>query len=241
MIKDIFEKIGLQGWSGHKLHRWLRYEADFKTENGKHLSLGNLYRILKNDFYYGRFEYPKKSGNWYNGIHTPIIDKKLFHIVQEQIKRQTLVPRSSQKEFAFTRIMKCGLCGSGITADEKFKKLLDGSVNRHVYYRCTKSRNPKCNNPAINETDLIKQLKAFIEDLDIKTLPMREKITLEVERIKKFQRMLLGTKSEIYIKDIDVRNYAKFLLQEGSINEKRDLLGCFKSTLLLEKKRVFLK
>ena len=241
MIKEMFEKIGLYGWSGHKLHRWLKYEVDFKTENGKHLCIGNLYRILKNHFYYGRFEYPKKSGDWYNGIHEPIIDKKLFDIIQEQTQNQTLVPRSAQKEFAFTRIMKCGLCGSGITADEKYKKLKGGGVNRHIYYRCTRSRNPKCENTAINETDLIQQLKKLIEDLDIKTLPMREKITAEVKRIKKFQRMLLGTTSEIYIKDIDVRNYAKFILQEGSIEEKREFFWCLKSDLMLDMRKLSLK
>ena len=64
IIKQIFEKIGYDGWSGRKLHIWLRDELDFKTENGKHLSLGNLYRILENHFYYGRFEYPKEfKGN----------------------------------------------------------------------------------------------------------------------------------------------------------------------------------
>ena len=42
------------------------------------------------------------------------------------------ISRSSfgTKEFAFTRMIACGLCGSGIVADEKFKKLKDGGVNR---------------------------------------------------------------------------------------------------------------
>ena len=132
IIKQIFEKIGYDGWSGRKLHIWLRDELDFKTENGKHLSLGNLYRILENHFYYGRFEYPKNSGKWYDGAHEPIITKELFIIVQEQIKSQILEPRSQQKEFAFTKVMTCGLCGSGITADEKFKKQKNGNVHRDV-------------------------------------------------------------------------------------------------------------
>jgi hypothetical protein len=67
---------------------------------------------------------------------------------------------------------------------------------------------------------------------------MREKITSEVKRIKKFQRMLLGTTSEIYIKDIDVRNYAKFILQEGSIEEKREFFGCLKSDLVVAYRKV---
>ena len=88
---------------------------------------------------YPRF--PKKSGNWYTGKHEPLITKELFDLVQEQIGRQMVWSKSVEaKEFAFTKLMSCGLCGSGITADEKFKKLNDGSTNRHVYYKCTRSR-----------------------------------------------------------------------------------------------------
>ena len=77
--------------------------------------------MLKNDFYYGRFEYPRGSGNWYNGAYVQLISKELFDLVQENIKSQILEQRSEQKEFAFTKLMTCGLCGSGITAEEKFK------------------------------------------------------------------------------------------------------------------------
>ncbi|NCC93145.1 MAG: hypothetical protein EOM10_07650 [Opitutae bacterium] len=47
--------------------------------------------------------------------------------------------------------MKCGHCGSGITAEEKFKKLLDGSVRRYVYYGCGRSKNQNCKNGYIRE------------------------------------------------------------------------------------------
>lgn len=241
VIREMFEKVGLQGWSGRKVHNWLKHEIDFKTEYNKHLSLGNLYRILQNHFYYGRFEYPKDSGNWYDGVHKPIIDKKLFDIVQEQINNQTLEPRSAHKEFAFTKIMKCGLCKSGITADEKFKTLKDGTINRHVYYRCCKSKDSHCKNKTINETDLVEQLHALIEDLDIVALPMREKITHEVQRIKKFYALMFNEKTQIHVKNIDIRNYAKFILQEGSIGEKREFLGCLKNDILLENKRLRLR
>lgn len=84
------------------------------------MSLGNIYQLLQNPFYYGVFEYPLKSGNWYTGKHIPLITKELFDEVQNQVKSQII--RSESKEFAFTKLMICGLCGSGITADEKFKK-----------------------------------------------------------------------------------------------------------------------
>lgn len=241
VIKQMFEKIGYDGWSGRKLHIWLRDELDFKTENGKHLSLGNLYRILENHFYYGRFEYPKNSGKWYDGAHEPIITKELFTVVQEQIKSQILEPRSQQKEFAFTKVMTCGLCGSGITADEKFKKQKNGNVHRYVYYKCTRTKDPNCDCGFINENDLISQLQNLIDDIDIKVVPMRDKITAEVKRHKQFQHMLLGKEEKIAVSNIDIRNYVKFILQEGGIEEKRDFLRCLKSDIFLNKKTVSLQ
>ena len=50
IIKQMFEKIGYQNWSGRKLYHWLKHDIDFKTENNIHISLGNLYRILSNHF-----------------------------------------------------------------------------------------------------------------------------------------------------------------------------------------------
>lgn len=240
IIKQMFEKIGYDGWSGRKVYQWLKHDINFKTENNIHLSLGNLYRIFQNHFYYGRFEFPKESGNWYNGSHKPIITKELFDLVQEKIKSQILEPRSSQKEFAFTKIMTCGLCGSGITADEKFKHQKNGNVNRYVYYKCTRTRDQDCPCGFINEEDLVAQLQDLMDDLEIQTVPMREKITTEVQRFKKFEQMLLGTKTAVTVKDIDIRNYAKFILIEGTMDEKREFMRCLKSEICLKNKRISL-
>ncbi len=154
------------------------------------------------------------------------------------MKSNILEPRSKQKEFAFTKIMTCGLCGSGITADEKFKKQKNGNVHRYVYYKCTRTRDPNCDCGFINENDLISQLQNLINDIDIKVVPMRDKITAEVKRYKQFQQMLLGDEIQIVIKDIDIRDYAKFLLREGSLDEKRELLSCLKNSIFLNKKHI---
>ena len=239
-IKQIFEKVGYDGWSGRKVFQWLKDEVDFKTENNMHLSLGNIYKILENHFYYGRFEYPKNSGNWYNGAHEPLITRELFDLAQTNIKSNTLEPRSKQKEFAFTKIMTCGLCGSGITADEKFKKQKNGNVHRYVYYKCTRIKDSSCTCGFINENDLITQLQLLLDDIDIKIVPMREKITSDLKRYRKFQQMLLGDETKVSVKDIDIRNYAKFILLEGNINEKREFLRCLKSNITLSNKKVCL-
>ena len=191
--------------------------------------------ILENPFYYGVFEYPRKSGNFYKGRHEPIISKELFDTVQEQVKSQVLRTQEP-KEFAFIKMMNCGLCGSGITAEEKFKKLKDGGINRHIYYGCAKSKDRFCKCGYINEIELIQQFEKLIDKVNISEIGMREKIKYEVERIKKFNQSVLSIKQQIQIKDVDIRDYAKFILEDGTIEEKRELLTCFKSKILLKDK-----
>lgn len=158
-------------------------------------------------------------------------------MVQEQVKSQALRTQEP-KEFAFTKMMTCGLCGSGICADEKFKKLKDGSVNRHIYYGCTRSKDKNCKCGYINEIELIQQFEKLIDQVNINEIGMKEKIKYEVERIKRFNQSVLNTKQQIQIKDVDIRDYAKFILKDGLIQEKRELLTCFKSKILLKNKIV---
>ena len=81
----------------------------------------------------------------------------------------------------------------------------------------------------------------MVDYLEIQTVPMREKIINEVKRFKSFERVLLGRKSPVIIKDIDIRNYAKFLLQEGSTEEKQEFMMCLKSDIIFNNKVVKLK
>lgn len=201
--------------------------------------MGNVFKIINNTFYYGRFEFPKDSGLWYDGIHTPIITKELFDETRNSIKSQVI--KSQGKEFAFTRIMKCGLCGSGITADEKFKKLKAGGVNRHVYYRCTKSKDRGCKNKALNETDLIKNLKKLSRKLNLDDLKVNKKIEYEIMKFKKIQAMFEGKKSDIEIKNVNIQDYFIFILREGSVLEKRSVLECVSNNILLKNKSVYVE
>jgi site-specific DNA recombinase len=237
VIKKMFEKVAYEHWSGKKVYNWLRFDLNFRSPYGKkHLSLGNIFRTLNNTFYYGEFEYPRGSGNWYKGKHEPIITKELFNQAQAQIKSNHL--RVENKEFAFTKLITCGCCGSAISADEKFKKLKNGQVNRHVYYKCTKSKNHNCKNPSINEKDLIKQFESLIDKTDLNTLKVQDKIKDEITRFKKFQKSLLNQNTNIKLEDIDIKNYTKFILKDGSIEEKREILASFEDKLVLEDKEI---
>lgn len=240
IIKKVFEKAGYEKWSGRKIYNWLKFDLNYKTATGnKNLSLSNIYLILQNTFYYGVFEYPQKSGNWYTGRHKPLISKELYDQVQEQIK--ATYKRTENKEFAFTKLMFCGLCGSGISADEKFKHMKNGNTHRYVYYSCSKSKDRNCKCGYIEEKILIQQFQKLIETIDLNEIEVKEKIKDEVQRFSKMQKFFLGINEKIKMPDIDVRGYAKYVLRDGSDIEKRELLNCLKNKLILKEKEIFIE
>lgn len=49
----------------------------------------------------------------------------------------------------------------------------------------------------------------------------------------------MGKQEESYeVKDVDIRNYAKYVLEKGSVFEKRDLLGSVKSKVMVSDKKI---
>lgn len=239
MIKKIFEKMAYDKWSGRKIHQWLKFELNFMTVGNKNLALGNIYRILQNSFYYGVFEYPFNSGNWYQGKHEPLVTKELFDKVQEQLKRDKISRQS--KEFAFTKLMVCGLCGSGISAEEKFKQLKDGTTAKYIYYGCGRSKDRNCKSSYLREEELVEQFIKLMDQIDLNETRVQTKFNEELKRQNKFYKSVLGIKGKAEThQDIDLKDYAKYVLREGTNEEKRELMGCFKSKLLIKNKLVTL-
>lgn len=199
-----------------------------------------VYKILNNTFYYGVFEFPIKSNKWYEGGHEPIITRELFEKAREQLGGNG-VERSYCKEFAFTKLMKCGLCGSGITADEKYKKLGDGSVKRYVYYGCTRSRDLDCKGGYLEENNLIGQLLKIIDEMDVDDLGVKGQLAAEIERYSKFSKNVLGIDEGLNNqKEVNIRRYVKYVLKEGSTQEKREILANFKSQVIFKNKEILL-
>jgi site-specific DNA recombinase len=240
-IKKIFEKVAYEGWSGRKIYRWLIEETSFRTKNNKYLTLSMIYRILDDTYYYGEFEYPLKSDSWYQGKHDPIISKTLFQKTRERLKRDN-IERHECKEFAFTKLIKCGHCGSGITADEKFRKKEDGSVRRYVYYGCTRARNIHCKGGYLREEELISQFIKLIDKLDLDELGIQGQLKEEIERYYKFSKSFLNVNPDDFEKQkkTDLKNYAKYILKEGSVIEKRELLKNLRSKLVIKNKKISL-
>ena len=239
IVKKMFEKVAYEKLSGRKIYNWLRFEANFYTRGNKPLTLGGIYRILDNQFYHGIFEHPKKSGNWYTGKHEPLITQELFEKAQTQLKRDNI--QRENKEFAFTKLFTCGYCQSGISAEEKWKQLKDGTHAKYIYYSCARSRDRNCKNKYIREEDLITELLKILDKVNINELGMRQKLEDEIARFNIFQRSVLGATDKIQNnKETDIRNYAKYILKEGAVTEKRELLANLRSRIVYKDKVLIL-
>jgi DNA invertase Pin-like site-specific DNA recombinase len=240
IIKQMFEKVAYEKWSGRKVYNWLRFDLNFYTRGNKPLTLAGVYRILDNPFYYGMFQYPKNTGNWYTGKHEPIITQELFEKTKAQLKRDQIV--RTNKEFSFTKLFTCGLCSSGISAEEKYKVLKDGTPMRYIYYGCSRARDRNCKNIYIREEELIDELIRIFDEVDINELGIRHKFEEEVKRLNRFQSGVLGAVARRNPEEleVDIRNYAKYLLREGTVTEKRELLGNLRSRLVYKNKSITL-
>jgi DNA invertase Pin-like site-specific DNA recombinase len=242
IVQMMFEKAE-EGWSQHRIRNWLREELNFISPNGKHVSLSTVQLILRRPFYYGEFEYPKKSGNWYKGAHQPLITKEFFNKVQLELTKKNRQTRIYRKDFAYTNLIKCGLCGSTVSAEEKFKVLKDGSIARYVYYGCNRTKDIHCKLRYIREEELIKQLCDIVDQLSIDELGVRGQMDLDVDRMYRFHRDVLGIPGGYENKelgDIDTKKYMKFLLREGNIYEQRHVLLNLKSKLLLKDGKIYI-
>lgn len=233
IVKEIFQKIAFHGYTGRKIVRWLE-EINVKTRNNKKVYLSTVYKILRDTYYYGEFEYPVGSGKKYKGAHEPTIDKDLFDKVQARIIPMHRM-RPGTNEFNFTKMFKCGACRSGITATEKFKKLKDGSINKYIYYHCMRFHDMYCLQPYLREENLIDQLADLIDRVSIDRLGAREKLQREIARQRYFTKEILGKEaSEAEIDQVNIKGYAKYILREGTREEKREILCNLKSEIFIK-------
>lgn len=101
---------------------------------GKPLSKSGLYRMVTNPFYYGVFY---RNGVMYKGAYKPMITASEFDQIQIILGRKGK-PRSQKHVFAYTGFIKCGVCGSSITASKKIKLIKGtGELKTYTLYHCT--------------------------------------------------------------------------------------------------------
>lgn len=230
-VQRLFAYVAEEGMSGRQVNEKL-HEEGFRTRNGKRITLSMTYRMLKESFYYGEFEYPRGSGNWYEGTHEPLITKDQWEVAQNMIKTYEKSKWGS-KNYYFSRLFKCGSCESGVCGEDH--------VNRHgknyTYYKCTKYGGAKrCDEKYIQEKDLIQSIAKLVDQFKNKDLKIHKKITREVQKMNDLQKMAMGEDA----KEVSEQKYVEYILRHGTPVEKREFLACLEGQLYLKGGKVWL-
>jgi DNA invertase Pin-like site-specific DNA recombinase len=240
IIKQMFERVAYKKYSGRDVYEWLKNETNLRSRYGNVLNLSVIYRMLNNPYYCGLFKY---SGKWYKGTYEPIISKELFDAVQ---KKMTVAPKSKPgtKEFDFTRLFKCGNCGSGITAQEVFKRFKDGTSRYYTYYHCTQFYDYDCHEPYIREEKLIEQLAELLQQISVKIVETNPILKPELDKVMVIKRTLEKQNDNEQLKnqnELIQPDFIKYVFQEGTKEQKRELIGCINTTIFLRQKQIYIE
>ncbi|MEK7526741.1 MAG: recombinase family protein [Patescibacteria group bacterium] len=239
IVTAMFRKAS-EGEGGRKIKIWLD-GIGFTSRSGKKVTLSMIYLMLNNPFYYGEFEYPRKSGKWYKGSYPPLITKEIFDKVREQL----VVPVKSKwgaKFFTYKGIFKCGTCKSSVVGEERFRKRKVGEPRKHIYYHCSRYVDYKCPEGFITEGKLEKQLLRFINFIYIAhpdEFILTEKIQSGIEKFKKLRDEILFQQNiNPNTRHWDIRDFSKYALTYGLPEDKRELFNMFKYELFIKNEMI---
>jgi site-specific DNA recombinase len=224
LIKKAFELYATGEYNLERLQNMLS-GLGLINRFGNQITDNGLSMILKNPFYMGLIKI-KKTGEFYEGRHKPLISKVLFDKVQIVLHGKVNT-RTQKHEFLFRKIIKCALCGY---------RLIGETQKGHVYYRCqTKS----CPNTGIREEAIDEIVQERLSGL-ILSSQEKEQAGLELQGLKKTWH---ETRAE-QISKLSIRLQAisdrLSKLTDALIDEsiEKSLFDEKKRTLLLERRQI---
>jgi len=109
-----------------------------------------------------------RNGSVHQGKYRLLIDRQTFDTCQDILNGKNR--RTSHHVHVFSGgIIRCAHCGFAVTAECIRRKLLDGGVREHVYYRCANNNKPDDHPPMlVREEDL---LDMFMEEFAAFKMP----------------------------------------------------------------------
>lgn len=158
LVRRVYELFSTGEYSLSSLTQKMNQEGLNGKRKGNKILKSQTHRLLRNPLYCGEFEW---KGKLYNGIHEPLVSKRLWEQVQSILDKRSCSPEyPSNRHFAFTGLFSCGHCGCAITAELK--------KGKYVYYHCTGGKG-KCDEPYIREEKLCELLEEQIKQLNVES------------------------------------------------------------------------
>ena len=146
----------------------LRAEGHRYNDDQAEFPRSNVSRILNNRFYVGELE---RNGQVFPGRYRLLIDRATFNACQDVLHGRNR--RCSQTNLPLAGgLFRCSFCGQGITGERIRRKLRDGTVREHHYYRCANNK-PGPDHPRVRWR--AEELEAaIVADLEKLRLPSAE-------------------------------------------------------------------
>lgn len=119
--------------------------------------------------------------------------------------------------------------------------MANGGTSHYVYYGCNRSKDLNCKCGYLREEELIKQLVELIDKIEIEEKFIQNKFDQEESRMVVFQKQFYGVKQPKSKIEYDSRKYIEHILTEGTLKEKREMLGNLRNKLVLKNKKVTLE
>ena len=152
-VRRIFELYG-QGYGYKAVVNRVNKEGHKTKRNGQ-FAVNTVKTILTNPVYIGKIRYnvrqdwSRKRRNNINpnpiisdGKHEPIIDIETWNKVQILLKKKSKKHNKVYDcEFPLTGILKCPVCGAGMTISRSTSKRKDGTRRVNEYYSCGNWKN----------------------------------------------------------------------------------------------------
>lgn len=137
-VRKIFE-LYKEGYSTYALAKMFDMKGDKQVSD-----------ILSRVTYIGKLKY---KDDIVDGLHEPLVDKKLFDEVQELRKTRTRAT-SHNSNYLLTGLMYCGICG----AKMRYQKWSGGKVIIYCYSKDKSKKhlvkNPDCTNQKLNAQEV---------------------------------------------------------------------------------------
>ncbi|MBM4020133.1 MAG: hypothetical protein FJ288_17750, partial [Planctomycetes bacterium] len=150
-VVRIFSLYATSGMTFKTLADTLEREGHAYSATQMRFTRTTLSYILSNRFYIGEIVW---HGSTYQGKHQPIVNRATFEACQRVLKGRN--HRTGSPNLPLSGgLFRCAYCGQSLTGERIRRRLADGSVREHVYYRCA-NNNPGPDHPVVRwkEQDL---------------------------------------------------------------------------------------
>lgn len=214
----------------------------YKTKRNNEFAVATVKEILKNPIYIGKIRYnvrqdwSKKRRNNINpnpifsdGQHESIIDIETWNKVQVILKeRSKKHNKIYDSVFPLTGILKCPVCGAGMTISRSTSKRKDGTTRVLEYYSCGNWKNKGtavCNSNSIRveiaDEYVLNKVMELINDKSILKKAIDKINNNRLNKIKPIIDELNGLSKEIA--NLEVKKNKSIELYEDGILDKLEL------------------